>query len=122
MNLEEARRLFEQAERENNPERKYLALVEAFDITDDLIDDADGEAAGDLVRRLRQSHMRQLLRQLLAMRKVEIDIWFNYLRILLFRAKPEVEKILANDPPMRESYRIFKDLHMDELLAIVKRS
>lgn len=120
MSLEEARRLFEEAERENSPERKYLALVEALDVTDDLKDAADDETI-EIVDRLRRAHVRQLLNQLVNMRRVEVDVWFNYLKILIFRTKPEVEMVLDNDPQMRESYRIFKGLYMDELLAAVRR-
>jgi hypothetical protein len=118
--LENARRLFEQAERETDPERKFAALEEALDLTDDLRADPTLAAPEiSFASNLRQSHLRRLLGQLTAMRHVQIDVWFNYIKLLLLHVEPEVEAILANDPSLRESHRAFKALWKDELLELL---
>lgn len=120
---EEARRLFELAERETDPEHKLLALEEALDLIDDMRADITTSASvTDFANNLRQSHLRRLLYQLVSMRQMQIDAWFNYLKLLLLRVAPEVEEIIAADQELRKNYHAFKDLWKDELLELLQRS
>ncbi|MFC3552493.1 hypothetical protein ACFOLC_15925 [Lysobacter cavernae] len=121
--IEEVRSLFELAERETDPERKFTALEEALDLTDDLRGDpAVDPAVLGVANNLRQSHLRRLLGQLVAMHHVEMDTWFNYIKLLLLRVVPEVEAVLAKDSTLRESYVTFKNLWKDELLKMLQQA
>lgn len=120
--LEEARRLFEQAESETDPERKFSFFEEALDLTDDFATDNPGSPHLVLAKNLRKSNLRILLAQLINMRRLEIDVWFRYIHLFLLRVNPEVESILSADPTLKESFRKFIDLWRDELVAALERT
>lgn len=75
-----------------------------------------------VVLNLRRSNLRQLLAQLVDMRRLEMGVWFNYIRLLLLRMEPEVNSILSTDSSLAESYREFISLCRDELIAALERS
>lgn len=121
--LEEARHLFEQAERETDPLRKLAVLEEALDLTDDLrMDPAADARAISFVNSLRQSHLRRLVSQVVTLRHIQFDVWFNYIKLLFLRVGPEIEAILAGDPQLRESHRSFTKIWKDELLKMLQRA
>jgi len=117
MPLEEVRRLFESAESESDPERKFSYLEEALDLSDDLLAENPDTPEAVVVRNVRQSHLRRLVVQLADMRNIDIVVWFNYLKLFTLRVKPEVEAILAADQALASSYRSFFAIWRDELLA-----
>lgn len=120
--LEEARRLFEQAEQDSDPERKFIALQEALDVTDDF--KADHDAASlevGYANNLRRAHLRRLIAQLVTFHHIEIEIWVNYIKLLLLRVEPEVKEITAEDPALHESHRKFVAIWMDELIAAIQK-
>jgi hypothetical protein len=119
--LEEIRSLFERAETESDPERKFSLLEEALDLTDDLSAPPDS-AEQTIASNLRRSNLHRLLAQLTSMRNLEAKAWFNYIRLFLLRLEPEVQAILSSDPSLRESHRKFVDLWRDELVAALERS
>lgn len=121
MSVDEIRRLFESAEAESEPERKFSYLEEALDFSDDFIADNPGASDLTVIRNVRQSHLRRLVAQLSDMRNIDIAVWFNYITLFLLRVKPEVEAVLAADKSLASSYRAFMDLWRDELLAAAER-
>jgi hypothetical protein len=122
MPLDEIRRLFESAETESDPERKFSCLEEALDLSDDFIADNPGAPDLTVVSNVRHSHLRRLVAQLAGMRNIDIAVWFNYIRLFLLRVEPEVDAVLAKDPELASLYRSFMDLWRDELLAAAERS
>lgn len=94
--LEEARHLFEQAERETDPLRKLAVLGEALDLTDNLrLDSAADTRAISFVNSLRQSQLRRLVSQMVTLRHIQFEVWFNYTKLLFLRVGPEIDAILA---------------------------
>ena len=120
MPLEEIRKLFESAESEPDPERKLACLEEALDLSDDFLTDDPSTSHARIIRNVRQSHLRRLIVQLADMRNIDIAIWFNYLKLFIFRVKPEVQAILDSDDSLASSYRSFWALWRDEFLAVAE--
>ena len=122
MPLEEIRKLFENAESERDPERKFSSLEEALDLSDDFFADNPRSPESTVLSNVRRSHLRRLLAQLTTMRNLDIAIWFNYIKLLVLRVGPEVESIAASDADLASSFRSFKDLWRNELLAATDRT
>ncbi|MBZ0225196.1 MAG: hypothetical protein K8F51_04385 [Comamonas sp.] len=120
--LENALRLFEHAEQETDPKRKLSALEEALDITDYLQGNSMLTTQEiSLAANLRKSHLRRLLSQLTTMRRVQIDVWFEYIKLMFQRANSDVKAILADDSSLRESYNEFISLWAKEALDILTK-
>ncbi|MGH8234016.1 MAG: hypothetical protein ACREPU_07455 [Rhodanobacteraceae bacterium] len=119
--LHEARRLFERAEQDSDPEDKFVALEEALDITDDFM--AEHDTSGSEVAyatNLRHSYLRRLVGQLDELHKIEIVVWFNYIKLLLVRVGPEIEEIIKDNPVLRESHEQFLKVWMDILMEAIE--
>lgn len=120
--LDEARRLFEKAERDSDPEHKFIALQEALDITDDFKAEHDVTSLDvSYANNLRHTHIRRLISQLVAFRHIQIDIWFNYLKLFLLRVEPEVKEITDADPSLHETYRKFVALWKNVLIDAIQK-
>ena len=121
--LEEARQLFERAERETDPDRKFAALEEALDLVDDFAGEHPAESPELLfAKNLRRSNLHRLLLQLTDMRNLQINSWFKYIKLLLLRVEPEIASILASEPSLRTAHRKFVALWGDELLKALQRA
>ena len=119
--LENIRRLFERAEAEPDPERKFSLLEEALDLTDDLEASA-GSSEQTIASNLRQSNLHRLLVQLTCYRNLAPEAWLNYIKLFLLRLDPEIQAILSADPSLREPHRRFVDQWRAELVAALERS
>ena len=109
--IQEARELFDGAEREPDPRRKCAALEEALDLIDAWLEDETSSPDDRaLVRNLRRSNARRLLVQLVSMRDVHFDVWFSYLSLLFLRLGPEVRVLLNEDDGVRTAYEAFLGL------------
>lgn len=118
--IEELRLLFEKAEGETDPTQKLSFLEEALDRVDEFcIERASNSPEMVIVDNLRRSHLRNLLVQLPSLRNIEVDSWFNYIRLFFFRVAPEIHAILVDDPSLKVTYRKFIDLwRVDLILAL----
>ena len=115
--IQEIRDLFDRAERESDPRRKYAALEEALD----LLDASElSQSDRSLVRNLRRSNTRRLLSQLVATGDVHFDVWFSYLSLLFFRLGPEVDALLKEDETVRVAYYAFIGLGGSEAVEALE--
>ncbi|MEX0958522.1 MAG: hypothetical protein WDZ63_04490 [Burkholderiales bacterium] len=117
--IEEARALFERAESVNDPEHKAHALQEALDLLDSFAAEARSTDERTLVHNLRLSHTRRLLVQLVSLTSMEFETWFNYIKLLFFELKSEVEILTNEDPELRENYDRFVRLWRQELIDAI---
>jgi len=118
--LESIRNLFERAEAESDPERKFSLLQEALDLTDDL-EATTGSSERTIASNLRRSNLHRLLVQLTGYRNLEPKAWINYIKLFLLRLDPEIQAILSADPALREPHRKFVDRWRAELVAALER-
>ncbi len=117
--LTEARGLFEQAEGETDPLRKFAALEEAFELIDMVLDDASLPLSDQkLATNMRHSNIRRLLGQLVEMRAIQFDDWLNYIKLLL--SQHEVKTVLEEDPSLKKDYQDFVAIWKDELIEAAK--
>jgi hypothetical protein len=120
--LDQARALFESVERESDPERKLAHLEEALDLIDDFTADHEAPSAEiNYAINLRHAHLRRLLAQLIKERDVQVDVWFNYVKLLLLRVAPEIDDILAEDASLKSGYLKFVNLWAAEFLEAAAR-
>ena len=117
--IEEARALFERAESVYDPEHKARALQEALDLLDSCTSEALSSDERTLVRNLRLSHTRRLLVQIVSLTSMEFETWFNYIKLLFFGLKSEVEILTIEDPDLRENYDRFVRLWRQELIDAI---
>lgn len=119
--LTDVRRLFERSESETDPSRKFAALEEALEIVDLVLEDLSlSQSDIELAANLRHSNIRRLLRQLVGMRGIQFDDWFNYIDLLLLRHAGEVENVLNEDSSLKEGYQAFVSIWKDELIEALE--
>lgn len=120
--LSRARRLFEQSENDSDPSQKLYALEEALELVDLVLADSTIQQSDrDLALNLRHSHSRRLLGQLVRMRNIQFDDWWNYIRLLLIERSNEVDAIVGENAELRENLQAFVDLWGDELIEALER-
>jgi len=118
--IADARALFEKAEREADPEFKARALEEAIGLLASCDPDEITEAQARLISNVRLAHTRRLLVQLVGLKSVSLDAWFEYVRLLMDELNPEVERLTASDAELKENYRRFIGLLGPEAAAILR--
>ena len=116
-----ARELFEKAEREVDPGLKAHALQEAIALLSSCDPDDMSDADRKLIANLRLAHTRRLLVQLVGLRSVSMDAWFEYVHLLFGELSAEVERLTEADPELRENYGRFLKLWGPELAEILQR-
>jgi hypothetical protein len=116
-----ARELFEKAEREVNPDRKAFALEEAIILLSSCDPDDMSDAERKSIANLRLAHTRRLLVQLVGLRSVSMDAWFEYVHLLFDELSGEVERLTGADPELKENYGRFLKLWGPEVAAILQR-
>lgn len=120
--MTEARGLFERSERETDPSRKFAALEEALELVDLVLEDSSlPQSDRELAANLRHSNIRRLLRQLVGMRGIQIEDWFNYIDLLLIRHAHEVKTVLDEDSSLKEGYQAFKAIWKDEFIDALEQ-
>jgi len=115
------RRLFEQAEREADPELKARALEEALALLASIDPDAISDAERKLVANLRLAHTRRLLGQLVGLASVSMDAWFDYVGLLLGDLGAEVERLVQADAGLKENYDRFLELRGADVAEILRK-
>jgi hypothetical protein len=55
------------------------------------------------------------------MRKLEMAIWLDYIKLFILRCKREVEFALSDDMSLKEPYHKFVDVHRNELIELMQR-
>jgi hypothetical protein len=116
-----ARGLFEQAEREANPELKAHALDEALALLSSCDPDEISEAERKLIANLRLAHTRRLLVQLVGLSSVSMDAWFEYIGLLFGELRAEVDRLTESDAGLKENYGRFLKLWGSEVADILRR-
>jgi len=116
-----ARRLFEKAEREADPELKAHALEEALALLASIDPDEMSDAERKLVANLRLAHARRLLGQLVGLASVSMDAWFEYVGLLLGDLGAEVERLTQADAELKENYDRFLELWGADVAEILRK-
>ena len=118
--IADARALLEKAEREADPQVKARALEEAVSMLASLDPEEISEAERKLIANLRLAHTRRLLVQLVGLRSVTMDAWFDYAHLLFSELRPEVDRLIADDPQLGANYASFIKLWGPELAEMLQ--
>jgi hypothetical protein len=116
-----ARRLFEKAEREADPDLKAHALEEALALLAAVDPDEISDAERKLVVNLRLAHARRLLVQLVGLASVSMDAWFEYVGLLFGDLGAEVERLIQGDAGLKENYDRFLELWGTDVAEILRK-
>ena len=116
-----ARRLFEKAEREADPELKAHALEEALVLLTSIDPDEISDAERRLVANVRLAHTRRLLVQLVGLASMSMDAWFEYVGLLLGDLGAEVERLTEADAELKENYDRFLELWGANVAEILRK-
>lgn len=121
--LTEARGLFEQAENETEPLRKFAALEEAFELVDLVLEDLSlSQSDKMLATNLLHSNIRRLLGQLVAMRGIQFSDWCDYIYLLLVQHNHEVKTVLDEEPSLKQGYQAFVAIWKDEFIEALENA
>ncbi len=114
--IKEARALLEGAERSKDPEEKARLLEEGLDMLDYYCEERQNlnEDKQKLICNVRISHTRRLLKQLLAIKKIDFDLWYKYINLINLRLNNERNKLFQEDPELEENYMEFFELYKEE--------
>ena len=118
----EARNYLEQAEKERNPERKVDELKGGIELLEFYLED-NPDSSQELVTyitNLRRSHTRRLLSQLLALKKIEIETWLQYIVLIVVKLKEEVKYVTEQDPELNKNYKEFWNVWSDVFKEAMK--
>lgn len=120
--LDEARRLLEQAEREVDPKRKLAALKEGIYILDEYASDPSvSDQQRNYALNFRRSNVRRLLDQLVEMHDIQFYEWFGF-NALLIRFETDLKAVLEEDASLKDKFSRFFSLWNDELMERSQRS
>ena len=119
--IKEARKLLEDAERSNKPERKAILLEEGLDKMESYVDEHQNlsDSVLNFISNIRIAHTRRLLIQLSSIQDIEIGLWFEYTKILFLRLKKECETIFAEDSRLKEIYDAFVDVWREDFKKLI---
>lgn len=119
--LDRARKLLELAEREVNPERKFMALEEGVNILNEYAyDQSVSNQERDYALNLRRSNVRRLLNQLIEMPSIELIEWFRFSHLLMVRLEIDVKAVLEEDTSLKKKLGWFINLWEDQLKKYAK--
>lgn len=116
-----ARRLFEKAERETDPELKAHALEEALALLSSCDPDEISDAERKIIGNLRLAHTRRLLVQLVGLTSVSMDAWFDYVGLLLGDLNAEVQRLTESDAELKDNYARFLKLWGPGVAEILRK-
>lgn len=119
--LREARTLFEEFERSNSHSKKVRCFEDAIQILSDYIQENPCSSNLQFIENIRFSYTRRLLEQLKNIGNVEMDVWFDYLSLTIFKVENETNQILLENPMLRQKYEEFKALWKDEFVKLVNQ-
>lgn len=120
--IEDARNFLEKAEYESDPKFKMNYLTDAIDIIDSYIDDPSTENDTTVyINNLKLSHTRRLINQLVSLREIEIEVWLEYIYLLLIKLEDEVKNVTENDLALKKNLDSFKDVWKTALLEAAKQ-
>ena len=119
----EARRLLENAEKEGNPERKFNELKEGIDLLELYLDDnpESSEELTTFITNIRRAHTRRLLSQILSIKKIDFETWLQYIVFIITKLKNEVEFVTEQDPELKKNYDEFHHVWSDVLQEILEQ-
>ena len=118
----EARSLLEDAEKEINPKRKVDKLKEGIELMDLYVEENSNisEDTKTNIENMRRSHTRRLLSQLVSIEQIEIEIWLDYIILLITKLKKEKDYSIENDPELKKNYDNFYSVYSEELNQALK--
>lgn len=120
--LDEARRLLEQAEREVDPKRKLVALKEGIYILDEYASDPSvSEQQHNYALNFRRSNVRCLLNQLDEMRSIQFYDWLHFIALLI-RFEIDVEAVIKEDASLKDKFSKFVSIWNDKLVELSQMS
>lgn len=72
------------------------------------------------VTNVRRSHTRRLLYQLVEKQNLDIEVWFQYVLLLLNKLKEEKQYLIERDPELKKKYDKFWSMHSEVLKQAIK--
>jgi hypothetical protein len=115
--LQCAARLFEQAEAEAEPSRKFAALYEALELIELVLHDLHLPAVDHVfAKSLSRANIHKLMSQLVVMHGMDSEAWFKYIELLFIRSETEVISVLAEDASLMTGYEALMDAWRGRLL------
>jgi hypothetical protein len=119
--LDDVRILFELSEGETNLSRKFVALEEALDLVDLVLEESNlPQSDRELAASLRNSNVRRLFSQLDSMRSIQFDDWVKYIDLLRTRCRREFETAFEEDSPLKDGFQAFVAIWWDKVLEEIE--
>jgi hypothetical protein len=119
----EVRTSLEQAEKETDPIKKYEELRDGLDSIEFYLEEQQ-DPPEDLtlyIVNLKRSHTRRLLTQLISLMNLEIDVWLEYVVILITELQDEVKFAIKSDQTLKDNYDKFLSVWSDVLQEAAKK-
>ena len=120
--IEKARKLFERAEKDNNPQEKILALNKAMVLLYECSSNAQSQTDIDLISNIKRAHTRSLLSQIGSLQGVDIESWLDYLILISTKLNTEMESITKSDNHLRENWEHFISQYKTELRDVLAQN
>lgn len=120
--LSEAVRLLESFEKSNNHFERTRDFEEAIEIFNDYLMDSPDSPYRKLIENLKRTYTRKLLEQLPSLSSdMDINDWFNYLKILLFSVSKETEDLSKKYPHLGQNVQEFLAIRREEVIAALQK-
>jgi len=116
--LKEAVKLFAEFEKSDSHTKRTRNFNDAIDLLNDYIEENPDSPDLVFIDNIKTAHTRILLEQLNNIKQIEIEDWLNYF-ISYLKVTSEAEKILSENPILKEGYETFLLIWKEEFVEFI---
>lgn len=115
----EARSLLEKAEAETNHTKRTRDFEDAIDILNDYLAHNPGTPFKNVIEQFKLTYTRKFIEDLSNLLTTDIEIWFVYTKLFLWKVPNEVKSAIENNNHLKKIYKEFFELWRKEAIDIL---
>lgn len=118
----EGRNLLETAEAEKDHVERTRKFEDAIDILNDYLSDYPETPHKTMIENLKLTYTRKFLENLSGLLMADIEIWFHYTELFLWKVPNEVKSSIDNNDKLKKTYKNFIDVWRKEAIEILSKA
>lgn len=119
--VSEAVILLKKSEKSSDPKSRIRDFEAGIDILNAYLEEIPNvsDETKAHISNLKISYTRQILRKLSELGGIEMDVWFEYTRVLSLKVQNERDTIMSEYSDLAVSYKEFLDLWRNEFFEVI---
>ena len=118
--IKEAVDLLKKSEKEIHHSLRTRAFEDAVDLLNDHMSVATDSPYKSFIENIKISYTRKFLEELSTLFSVDIDTWFDYVRLFLLKVPKEVKVNIEKDAQLKDNYKKFIGIWRKEAIEILE--